>query len=62
MEPARGVCVITVEQQAAAVCLISVSTLLDVTEPHEESRRHFLTQREALADVQRFLRDMAAAE
>jgi len=60
--PQRGVCVVAVERQAGAVCLITVSVVLDVTKPYQESRQHFLTQRETLADVQRFLRAMAVLE
>lgn len=60
--PQRGVCVVAVERRAGAGCLITVSVVLDVTKPYQESRAHFVTQREALADVQRFLRAMAVLE
>ncbi|MGR6320745.1 hypothetical protein Q2K19_22070 [Micromonospora soli] len=59
--PHRGVCVVTVERQLDAPCLIFVSVKLDVLRP-EESRQAAKTQRAVLAEVRRFLRDMAVPE
>lgn len=58
----RGVCVVTAEPQPNATCLITVSVVLDVMHPGDETSQHFLTQRETLAEVQRFLHDMAVRE
>jgi hypothetical protein len=54
----RGVCVVTVERQVSAASLITVSVLLDVSKPYEETRGHFTAERETLEEVRRFLRAM----
>jgi len=53
--PVRGVCVVTVERQAAAPTLITVLVVPDLTRPAETLRRHVLSNRDALDDVRAFL-------
>jgi len=54
----RGVCVVTVERQAAAPALITILVVPDLTRPAETLRRHVLSTRDALDDVRAFLTAM----
>jgi hypothetical protein len=60
--PRHGVCVVTVQRQANAPALITVSVRLDIENPHDETRKHFLTERDTLAEVRAFLRTLGAPE
>lgn len=52
----RGVCVITVEHQLSSPSLITVLVVPDLGRPQETSRRYVADARQALEDVQAFLR------
>lgn len=60
--PRRGVCVVRAERQATAGCLITVTVTPDIWRPHEQTQRHFVSRREAIAYVQRFLQEVAEGE